>query len=218
MPHSDRSTLSDMYREVKDQPVPADLATLWRELGVDGADPAQRCAARRGAARDPRLMPRAARAPRAARRRATSWAGVARGARWWCTARCTRGVSRCRPRWQRRGTHMVHQPSMWTSLGDVVGNVVLFVPVGMLGWALVHRWIGWRRTLIVLAVGLAFAFALQVAQLFVPRRDAAHVRRGVERARPADRHGPGGRRLAPARTLARPREPARAADDGGACG
>jgi len=69
--------------------------------------------------------------------------------------------------------HMVHQPSMWTSLGDVVGNVVLFVPVGMLGWALVHRWIGWRRTLIVLVVGVLFAFALQVAQLFVPRRDAA---------------------------------------------
>jgi VanZ family protein len=68
---------------------------------------------------------------------------------------------------------MLHQPSMWTSLGDVIGNVVLFVPVGMLGWALVHRWIGWRRTLIVLAVGLAFAFALQVVQLFIPRRAAA---------------------------------------------
>ena len=69
--------------------------------------------------------------------------------------------------------HMMHQPSLWTTLGDVVGNVVLFVPVGMLGWALVHRWIGWRRTLVVLAVGVAFAFVLQVAQLFVPRRDAA---------------------------------------------
>jgi VanZ family protein len=69
--------------------------------------------------------------------------------------------------------HMVHQPSMWTTFGDVVGNVALFVPVGALGWALVHRWIGWRRTLLVLAVGLAFAFVLQVAQLFVPRRDAA---------------------------------------------
>jgi VanZ family protein len=68
---------------------------------------------------------------------------------------------------------MVHQPSMWTTFGDVVGNVVLFVPVGMLGWALVHRWIGWRRTLVVLAVGLVFAFALQVAQLFIPRRAAA---------------------------------------------
>jgi VanZ family protein len=70
-------------------------------------------------------------------------------------------------------THMVQQPSMWTTFGDVVGNVVLFLPVGALGWALVHRWIGWRRTLIVLALGVAFAFVLQVAQLFVPRRDAA---------------------------------------------
>jgi len=69
--------------------------------------------------------------------------------------------------------HMVSQPSMWTTFGDVLGNVVLFVPVGMLGWALVHRWIGWRRTLIVLALGVAFAFVLQLAQLFVPRRDAA---------------------------------------------
>lgn len=32
-----QTTLSDMYAEVRDQPVPADLATLWRELGVDGA-------------------------------------------------------------------------------------------------------------------------------------------------------------------------------------
>jgi VanZ family protein len=69
--------------------------------------------------------------------------------------------------------HMVHQPSMWTSFGDVVGNVALFVPVGALGWAMVHRWIGWRRTLIVLVLGATFAFVLQVAQLYVPQRDAA---------------------------------------------
>jgi VanZ family protein len=68
---------------------------------------------------------------------------------------------------------MIHQPSLWTSAGDVVGNVVLFVPVGALGWALVRRWIGWRRTLLVLSAGLAFAFVLQVAQLFLPARSAA---------------------------------------------
>jgi VanZ family protein len=68
---------------------------------------------------------------------------------------------------------MVDQPSLWTSLGDVIGNVVLFVPVGALGWALVRRWVGWRRTLIVLAAGAAFAFVLQVAQLFIPARSAA---------------------------------------------
>ena len=32
-----QSTLSDMYSQMKDQPVPADLATLWRDLGVDGS-------------------------------------------------------------------------------------------------------------------------------------------------------------------------------------
>ncbi|HEX6240868.1 MAG TPA: VanZ family protein, partial [Polyangiales bacterium] len=46
-------------------------------------------------------------------------------------------------------------------------------PVGMLGWALVRRWIGWRRTLLVLVLGGAFAFVLQVAQLFIPLRSAA---------------------------------------------
>jgi VanZ family protein len=74
---------------------------------------------------------------------------------------------------QQAWDEMVHQPSIWTSLGDVVGNVALFAPVGALGWTLVHRWIGWRRTLFVLAAGVSFAFVLQVAQLFVPRRDAA---------------------------------------------
>jgi hypothetical protein len=32
-----QTTLSEMYREHKDQATPADLAGLWRELGVDGA-------------------------------------------------------------------------------------------------------------------------------------------------------------------------------------
>jgi hypothetical protein len=32
-----QTTLTGMYREVKDHAVPADLATLWRELGVDAA-------------------------------------------------------------------------------------------------------------------------------------------------------------------------------------
>jgi hypothetical protein len=31
------NTLSEMYSRMKDQPAPADLAALWRELGVDGA-------------------------------------------------------------------------------------------------------------------------------------------------------------------------------------
>ena len=32
-----QTTLSEMYARMKDQPAPADLAALWRELGVDGA-------------------------------------------------------------------------------------------------------------------------------------------------------------------------------------
>jgi hypothetical protein len=32
-----QTTLSEMYTRMKDQPAPADLATLWHELGVDGA-------------------------------------------------------------------------------------------------------------------------------------------------------------------------------------
>jgi hypothetical protein len=32
-----QNTLTEMYASMKDQPAPADLATLWRELGVDGA-------------------------------------------------------------------------------------------------------------------------------------------------------------------------------------
>ncbi|MCW5661685.1 MAG: hypothetical protein KIT60_28620 [Burkholderiaceae bacterium] len=31
-----QTTLSEMYADMKDQPAPADLATLWRELGVSG--------------------------------------------------------------------------------------------------------------------------------------------------------------------------------------
>ena len=71
--------------------------------------------------------------------------------------------------------HMMNQRSWWTGLGDVVGNVVLFVPVGALGWALLRysRMPVLLRAVWVICVGVAFAFALQVAQIFVPARDAA---------------------------------------------
>jgi VanZ family protein len=70
---------------------------------------------------------------------------------------------------------MMGQTSWWTGLGDVVGNVVLFLPVGVLGWALAREW---RTPLvlnatIVVVLGVAFAFVLQVAQIYVPARDAA---------------------------------------------
>ena len=72
-------------------------------------------------------------------------------------------------------SHMMNQTSWWTGLGDVVGNVVLFLPVGVLGWALAREW----RTppalnaTIVVVLGVGFAFVLQVAQIYVPSRDAA---------------------------------------------
>jgi VanZ family protein len=71
--------------------------------------------------------------------------------------------------------HMMNQRSWWTGLGDVVGNVVLFVPVGVLGWALLRpsKLPALLISAWVFGVGVAFAFALQVAQIFVPLRDAA---------------------------------------------
>jgi VanZ family protein len=70
--------------------------------------------------------------------------------------------------------HMMNQRSWWTGLGDVVGNVVLFMPVGVLGWALLRRspMAVLLRLAWVIGVGVAFAFALQVVQIFVPARDA----------------------------------------------
>jgi VanZ family protein len=72
-------------------------------------------------------------------------------------------------------TRMMVQTSWWTGFGDVVGNVVLFVPVGVLGWALARGWRTppWLNAFGVVCAGAAFAFALQVAQIYVPARDAA---------------------------------------------
>ena len=72
-------------------------------------------------------------------------------------------------------SRLMHQSSWWTGLGDVAGNVVLFVPVGLLGLMLfdASRLGSLQRGLLVLVGGVVFAFALQVAQLFVPARDAA---------------------------------------------
>lgn len=71
--------------------------------------------------------------------------------------------------------HMMNQRSWWTGLRDVAANVVLFVPAGVLGWALLRpsRSLMLLGAVLVIGVGVAFAFALQVVQIFVPRRDAA---------------------------------------------
>lgn len=67
------------------------------------------------------------------------------------------------------------EAGLWSSLGDVVGNLVLFVPVGLLAesaWPAAGRATRWRSLLIWLACVL-FAFALQVLQFWVPERSAA---------------------------------------------
>ncbi len=66
------------------------------------------------------------------------------------------------------------QPQWWTSLSDVAGNVLLFVPLGA---AIVVAIVGrphaaaWRLVWIVSS--LVLALLLQVAQVFVPSRAAA---------------------------------------------
>lgn len=64
--------------------------------------------------------------------------------------------------------------NLWTSRGDLLGNVALFVPWGAAAMALALE--RHRRTvaaLQALAAGAVFAVASQIAQLFVPARDAA---------------------------------------------
>src|ERR1700681_4620830 len=63
---------------------------------------------------------------------------------------------------------------LWTSLSDVLGNIALFVPLGATGvwWGATRTSRGYAALWTVLA-GLAFAFLLQVGQIFVPERSAA---------------------------------------------
>ena len=69
---------------------------------------------------------------------------------------------------------MLAQRHWWTSRGDVLGNVVLFVPLGALGQWVLELWIRPRAAAaaLVLLVGVAAAFGLQVVQLYLPDRDA----------------------------------------------
>jgi hypothetical protein len=61
----------------------------------------------------------------------------------------------------------------WTSRGDVLGNVVLFVPLGALGQWVLQLWARpFAAASLVLLAGTATAFGLQVAQLYVPEREA----------------------------------------------
>jgi VanZ family protein len=71
--------------------------------------------------------------------------------------------------------HVVADRRLWTSVGDVVGNVLLFVPMGALSVLVLDparpRW-SWRLCA-ALAANLAFALVLQAAQLWLPARNAA---------------------------------------------
>lgn len=61
----------------------------------------------------------------------------------------------------------------WTRWDDVIGNVVLFLPLGAMGLWLARAWTARGRAVVaVLASGVALALGLQLLQLFVPSRDA----------------------------------------------
>ena len=69
---------------------------------------------------------------------------------------------------------MLAQRHWWTSRGDVLGNVVLFVPLGALGQWVLELWLRPRAAaaVMVMVLGVAVAFGLQVAQIYLPDRDA----------------------------------------------
>jgi hypothetical protein len=72
--------------------------------------------------------------------------------------------------------HDLFGGGMWTGLSDVVGNIVLFVPLGVLGTLLLRE----RRDALMrrlalsgfVIVGVAFSFGLQVLQICIPSRTA----------------------------------------------
>jgi VanZ family protein len=60
----------------------------------------------------------------------------------------------------------------FTSRGDVVGNIALFVPLGALGMAaLPARWRGAPAWLLLALAAVVFAFAVQVLQIWFPPRE-----------------------------------------------
>lgn len=68
----------------------------------------------------------------------------------------------------------LHSWGTMTSRGDILGNVVLFVPFGILGMLAAKAGTqNLLRLLYVCMLGAVFAFALQVAQLYLPSRDQA---------------------------------------------
>lgn len=68
------------------------------------------------------------------------------------------------------------QRSIWTSRGDILGNIALFMPLGA-AWCAFQApaWTSTRslRCATILVTGVAIAFLIQSAQLYLPSRSAA---------------------------------------------
>jgi VanZ family protein len=69
---------------------------------------------------------------------------------------------------------LLAQRRLWTGLGDVAGNVLLFVPLGAAGVLCAGaRRLTAARAAMLLGGASAFSFAVQVLQVFEPTRDPA---------------------------------------------
>lgn len=70
--------------------------------------------------------------------------------------------------------HLFSDRHLFTSPGDMLGNVLLFAPLGLI--AMLHRVPAWglfRAFISAVVLGVALALGLQVLQIFLPARDAA---------------------------------------------
>lgn len=79
--------------------------------------------------------------------------------------------------WPARGVaaawhDLLANTALWSGLGDVVGNVALFVPLGVLAWLDLSRAVPRARSrlAVVAGLGILFALLLQWVQFFVPER------------------------------------------------
>lgn len=81
------------------------------------------------------------------------------------------------PQWRRQALELFTAPDWHMSRGDLVGNVLLFMPYGLVALLLAQEGGGpaprARRLALLLALGCALALGLQIAQLWVPSRVAA---------------------------------------------
>jgi len=76
--------------------------------------------------------------------------------------------------WTEARATFLNGPRWWTSLSDVVGNALLFLPLGLVisaGLPPAHRTP--LRLIAITMLGIGFALLLQVAQILVPTRLAA---------------------------------------------